>query len=285
MVKAGESHDIRTQTVGWFDQELAMGLSTDISLRLQDSFGQHNGPRATLRLSKMGPQCPCALWNSVHHPELAEALPPWAKIKFAYGHVLEALVLCLARAAGHSVEGEQDEIILDGIVGHRDCVLDGCIVDVKSCSSRMFQKFKDKTIQNDDPFGYLFQLDGYCVGSADDPLVTVKDKAYNLCIDKTLGHLCLYEHTIRETLIRERIRDHKAIVSLNRPPTCTCQTVPYGAAGNIALGMRASYSEFKFECFPQLRTFLYSSGPVYLIKVVRKPDVPEVDRWGKIIYS
>ena len=124
-----------------------------------------------LRLSQMGPRCPKALWYSIHHPELAEKLPTWAKFKYAYGHILEAFAIILAKEAGHDVTGEQDAIEVDGVIGHRDCVIDGCIVDVKSASSRSFQKFKTKTLAQDDPFGYLDQLDAYMAGSLEDPLV------------------------------------------------------------------------------------------------------------------
>src|SRR5258705_12324610 len=103
----------------------------------------------------MGPRCPKALWHSIHTPEKAEALPPWVLIKFSYGHVIEALAIALAKAAGHTVEGEQGHVEFDGIVGHRDCVIDGCVVDVKSSSSRGFIKFKDNSISHDNPFGYL----------------------------------------------------------------------------------------------------------------------------------
>lgn len=215
----------------------------------------------------------------------AEPFPPWALVKFTYGHILEALAIAMAKAAGHEVTGEQDAVSVDGIVGHRDCVIDGCIVDVKSASSRMFQKFKDRTIASNDPFGYLDQLDGYLVGSMDDPLVRVKDKAYLLVIDKTLGHLILYEHTIRETNIRERIRAYKDIVALDRPPSCTCEEVSDGKSGNLKLGVRASYNAFKYCCRPKLRTFLYASGPVYLTRVIRRPDVTEIDKYGRIVYN
>jgi hypothetical protein len=96
----------------------------------------------------------------VHHPELGEELPPQARIKYAYGHIIEHLIIELARAAGHEVVGEQDEITVDGILGHRDCVIDGCIVDVKSAASRSFLKFRDKTIAQDDPFGYWINSTG-----------------------------------------------------------------------------------------------------------------------------
>lgn len=268
----------------WFNDELAESFATDVSRRLQAQLGERrNAP--TLRLSQMGPRCPRALWYSIHHPELGEKLPPYAKIKYSFGHIIEALVITLAKAAGHSVVGEQDELILDGIVGHRDCVIDGCVVDVKSSASRSFQKFKSKAFEQDDAFGYLDQLDGYVVASANDPLVTVKDKGYILAVDKQLGHMVLYEHVIREENIRQRIRDYKTIVSLDRPPKCTCETVPDGKSGNYRLGIKASYSPFKHCCWPYLRTFLYSDGPVYLTKVVRKPDVREVNQYGATVFN
>ena len=238
-----------------------------------------------LSLSQMGPRCPCALWHSVNKPELAEALPPQALFKYNYGHMIEASAIVLAKKAGHTVTGEQGHVVVDGISGHRDCVIDGCIVDVKSTSSYGFQKFKDGSIRVDDSFGYLDQLDGYLVGSLEDPTVTVKDKAYLWGIDKTLGHMVLYEHTIREERIRTRIREYKRIVSLAHAPQCNCQTQPEGKSGNVRLDTKASYNTFKYCCFPNLRTFLYANGPVYLTKVVRKPDVTEVDRYGKIVYN
>jgi hypothetical protein len=269
---------------GWFQGELAREFSDELTKKLETQFQAKDAvPR--LRLSQMGAKCPCHLWHSIHSPMEQEPLPPWARIKYTYGHILEALVIAMAKAAGHEVTGEQDEVSVDGVLGHRDCVIDGCIVDVKSAASRSFLKFKDGSIASEDTFGYLDQLDGYLVGSLGDPLVRVKDRAYLLAIDKTLGHLCLYEHRIREQSIRNRIAEYKRIVGLDQPPPCTCEVVSDGKSGNIKLGTKASYNGFKFCCFPNLRTFIYASGPVYLTKVVRKPDVPEVDRNGKIVYT
>jgi hypothetical protein len=262
---------------GWFTEDLSNSLGSEISLRMQATFGERKDP-PSLRLSKMGEMCPRHLWYSVHHPELAEELPAPAIIKFSYGHTIEALAIALAKAAGHEVTGEQDELVVDGIKGHRDCVLDGCIVDVKSCSSRMFEKFEKKYIANDDPFGYLAQLDGYMVGSTDDPLVRTKDHGYILAIDKTLGKMVLYEHRLRESFIHTRIADYKRVTALQEPPRCACETVPDGKSGNIKLAVRASYSPYKHICFPSLRTFQYASGPVFLTHVARLPDVAEIRR-------
>lgn len=277
--------DIQAQLIqkgGWLSPQIGSSLGQEISLRLQKQF-ENRGP-PTLRLSRMGDQCPCALWHSIHHPEMAEPLPAWAENKYAFGHIIEAWAITLAKASGHSVEGEQDEVSLDDVLGHRDCIIDGCIVDVKSSSSMGFKKFKDRSIAQNDPFGYLYQLDGYLLASRDDPLVLNKETGYLLAIDKQLGHMCLYEHKLRETTIRDRLRDYKRIVGGSVPPDCTCGTIPDGKSGNIRLDTRASYSPFKYCCFPNLRTFLYATGPVYLTKVERKPDVPEVNRYGKIVY-
>lgn len=267
---------------GWYDEH-ANDFGREVAARMGAHFSDERKPR--LRLSQMGPRCPCALWYSIHHPELGEPLPPAAIIKYSYGHILEALAISLAKAAGHEVTGEQDELIVDGITGHRDCVIDGCIVDVKSASSRSFQKFKDGSIQSDDPFGYLDQLDAYLVGSLQDPLVRTKDRAYILAIDKTLGHMVIYEHKIREPHIRQRIQECKDVVGSAGPPRCTCKSIPDGKSGNLRLDVKASYNAYKYCCTPGLRTFIYSDGPRYLTHVARKPDVIEVDRYGKVVYN
>lgn len=277
------------KTRDWVTEALANPLSTEIVEKLKQQFNDER-KKPSLRLSQMGPRCPCALWHSIHHPELAEPLPPWAEFKYMYGHVIEALAITLAKAAGHEVTGEQDAVTVDGILGHRDCIIDGCLVDVKSTSSFGYQKFKDGTLAEGDTFGYLDQLDGYLTGSVDDPLLRVKDKGYLLAIDKTLGHMCLYEHRIRlapdgTPAIKQRIQQFKNIVGRDTAPECTCETVSDGKSGNYKLGTRASYSSYKHCCFPHLRTFLYAGGPVYLTKVVRKPDVIEIDRYGKVVYN
>lgn len=267
---------------GWFTGELATSFSTDISRTLQVSLGDER-PTGKLRMSKLGPQCPRALWYSVHMPHLAEPLQPWTELMFAYGHMVEALGLTLAKASGHEVVGEQDELNLAGITGHRDCVIDGCVVDVKSCGRYGFEKFKTGSIRSDDLFGYLDQLSGYVVASAEDPLVRVKDRGYILAIEKQLGHMVLYEHRVDADRIKRRAREYQEIVGLPSPPRCQCGTETHGEGGNIKLDVRASYNVYKHCCFPGLRKFIYSSGPVWLTHVAKLPNVPEVDTYGNII--
>lgn len=270
------------------DRSMSADFGDAVATRLLAKYGQIEG-KPRLRLSQMGPKCPRALWYSIHHPELAQPLPAGAEFKYDFGHVIEALALSHAKAAGHSVVGEQDELCVDGIYGHRDAVVDGCILDVKSSSTRGMAKFEKGTLWQDDQFGYLDQLDGYLCGSLLDPLVTVKDRAYILAIDKQMGHMVLYEHKFREEHIRSRIRNSKAIVGSEVPPVCTCGTEEEDN-GNIKLDLKASYSPQKFICFPNLRTFIYSKGPVYFTRVVKRPTrkgIPllEVDKNGHPVYN
>lgn len=270
------------KTKGWFSEDTGVAFSEEVASRLASQFNRET-TKPTLRLSQMGDRCPCELWHMINKPHLAEPLPAWAEMKFSFGHTIEGLAIALAKAAGHEVVGEQDEVQLDGVVGHRDCIIDGCLVDVKSAATLSFQKFKDGSIKDNDPFGYLSQLDGYLAASANDPALRVKDRGYLLAIDKQLGHMCLYEHRLREDHIRTRIQSYKTIVSQDTPPRCTCGTVPDGKSGNIRLDTKASYNSFKWCCKPNLRCFLYASGPVYLTKVERLPNVPEINKDGKII--
>lgn len=268
------------QKEGWFNPTRLADFGDALSISLNQTRGV-----PSLRLSKLGEQCPSQLWHSVHSVGMEEPVEPWARIKFTYGYITEALVLEMAKAAGHTVQGEQDELILDGVKGHRDCVIDGCVVDIKSINSLGFQKVKAGLVASDQFLrDYLDQLDGYVVASYEDPVVQVKDKGYILFIDKVLGHLKLYEHTVRETNIRKRIRDYRNIIALDRAPRCTCEEVPDGKSGNYKLGTKPSYNPYKYCCWPHLRKFIYANGPTYLTKVVRLPDVTEVDRLGNIVY-
>jgi len=275
-------------TKGWFTDTLAAEFGRSVGLRLQEQYsGEHKG---SLRMSRLGTQCPCALWYSVHHPEMAQPFEPWAQNKFSFGHIIEVWAITLAKAAGHTVTGEQDAVYLDGVEGHRDCIVDGCLVDVKSTSSRGFLKHKSGLLASDDMFGYLDQLDAYTVASMDDPLLEVKDKAYLWSIHKELGHMHLYEHKVRSENILQRVTEYKAITAKSEAPPCRCGTVTE-SYGNTGLDTRASYNLFKYCCFPKLRCFLYSDGPKYLTQVLVRPRrkdgtlIPEVDKNGNIVYN
>ena len=247
--------------------------------RVGDEAKEHK--KGTLRMSSIGQPCERKLWYSVNQYEDQEVLRPETKLKFLYGDLLEDLLLSLAKAAGHKVEGHQDPMRLAGIKGHRDAVIDGVTVDVKSASSFAFKKFKEHKLEHDDPFGYLTQLSSYVKAAEDDPLVEDKKGGAFLVIDKQHGTLCLDYYDFEETGHLEDVED----LINSRKATCAdgdtvpprgFSTEPDGKSGNMRLCTNCKYCDYKKTCWPELRTFLYSNGPKYLTEVVREPNVKEL---------
>jgi len=251
--------------------EFGAALSKKISTRLSDERG-----RPTLRLSNLGSKCLRQLYYTINEPEKMEPLPPEARMKFLYGDILEELLLFLAKEAGHQVEGEQDALSLDGVLGHRDAIIDGMVVDVKSASSFSFKKFANHLKPDDDAFGYLTQLSSYVKASENDERVIYKGSGAFLAIDKTLGHIVLDIHNFGPVDFSKRIHTVRKAISSPVPPSRGYEPEPEGKSGNQKLGVNCSYCSFKNECYPRLRTFLYSYGPVFLTRVEREPNVPEI---------
>lgn len=245
-------------------KDFGQALGNKIATRLTEERGTPN-----LRLSNLGTVCERQLWYSINLSELAEPLPPQARIKFLFGDILEELLLFLAREAGHDVQDEQKEVSLYGVKGHKDATIDGITVDCKSASSRSFDKFKSGLTPENDSFGYLTQLDAYC--HADDSQLGAF-----LAIDKTLGHLCLDKHERTDKDYSDVVRRKKEVIASSTPPPRGFAPEPDGKSGNMKLGVNCSYCAFKTKCWPGLRTFIYSNGPRYLTRVERVPDVPEV---------
>lgn len=237
-------------------------------------------PKGTLRMSSIGQPCERKLWYSINQPDDGEDLSVSTMVKFIYGDIIEDFILALAVAAGHKVEGRQDTMEIKGIKGHRDAVIDGVTVDVKSASSFSFKKFKEHRLEDEDPFGYLVQLSSYVYAAKDDPLVKDKKGGAFLAIDKQHGHITLDYYDFEETGHLNDTEDlfdyRKAISSKSTPPPRGFPTEPEGKSGNRKLGTNCSYCDFKHLCHPDLRTFLYSRGPVFLTEVVREPNVKEV---------
>lgn len=231
--------------------------------------------RGSLRFSNLG-RPDCQVWYKVNAPELGEKLRPETMMKFMYGDLLEVLVLYLAKEAGHEVSDEQTEVECDGVLGHIDAIIDGVVVDVKSASPFAFKKFADNRVSEDDPFGYIAQLSGYC---------NVLNKSGGfLAINKESGGLCFSPLAEEDRVVNKpEVAIARQREAVNAPvPTRCFSPVPDGKSGNLKLDTMCSYCDAKKDCWKDsndgqgLRTFLYSRGPVYLTNVVREPDVYEV---------
>lgn len=235
-----------------------------------------DGPR-TLRMSSVGKPCARQNWYGIHRSENLEPLRPETRIKFLYGDLIEELLLLLAEASGHRVEGRQDRMEVGGVLGHRDAVIDGTLVDVKSASTYSFKKFANGELAGNDSFGYIGQIQTYLEGSQDDPIVTDKDRCAFLVMDKTLGHLCLDVHDRVQNVDIPALTERK-LKQASDPdniPDRAFKPVPDGASGNEKLSVECSYCNAKDMCWPQIRTFLYANGPKHLVTVKKPPNVPE----------
>ena len=229
-----------------------------------------------IRMSSLG-KPDRQLWYELYKPELREHMPAHARIKFLYGHMLEALLLLLSKTAGHSVTDEQRTLKLDGVTGHQDAVIDGVVVDVKSASQFGFRKFRDNDITPEtDAFGYLHQIAAYSEANNN-------DKVAFFAIDKQSGALALCRpHKSDIPNARERIKHLRvALKDKNKPPPRCYDEEPDGTSGNMKLSVGCSYCAYKNDCWSDandgqgLRKFIYSKGPRWLTKVVTEPNVSE----------
>jgi hypothetical protein len=261
---------------GEINDELVAAFADNLAGIVRDRMTPRKGG-SYLRPSNIGEDCDRKLWYSINRPELGEALSPETKLKFLIGDLHEAILLFLAEAAGHEVSGQQDVVGIDGVSGSRDAVIDGVLTDVKSASSRSFDKFVDGLTPDTDAFGYLKQLNFYLEASKDDPKVRDKDRAAFLASDKTLGKIALDVHKRRGYNFSEIIERKREMLASDRVPSRGYAPVPEGKSGNQKLGVKCSYCPFKHSCWPGLRTFIYSYGPVYLTHVEREPRVFEAN--------
>tara|TARA_R110000823_G_scaffold46965_12_gene120203 strand:- start:10 stop:876 length:867 start_codon:yes stop_codon:yes gene_type:complete len=276
-----DMEDVILGANGW-DQWLGQTMADTISSMAGDRFSKPQEPRGYLSMSGLGTPCNRKLWYKINQTELSIPLKANTLLKFFYGDMIEELALCIAQQAGHTVVGQQDKMEAHGIKGSRDCVINGMTVDVKSASPYSFQKFKNGDLREQDPFGYISQLSSYVYAAKDDPLVTDKTRGAFLVIDKVNGHICLdmYDFTEELKTKEAEITAIKKMVKQKIPPERSFKDVPQSKTSpNMKLGMECSYCEFKKACWPGLKMFAYSHGPMYLTKVKKELRVEESDDW------
>jgi hypothetical protein len=266
---------------------LADGEHIDLDKDTIEQFGEsmkeilykwsHPEPRgdATLRMSNIGRKSR-QLWFDMKSEGTPERMPPSLFIKFLYGHLLEEIVIFLIKLSGHTVTDEQKEIKVSGIKGHMDCVIDGEVVDIKTASGYAFKKFKDGTLAENDMFGYMAQLAGYEEAQG-------TNKGGFLALNKESGELALYRpDEFDKPNIKSKIKNIKAAIKLDNPPSLCYNPIPDGKSGNMQLARECVYCRHKFECHKDsnegkgLRVFKYSNGLRYLTQTPKPPKVIEV---------
>lgn len=255
------------------DEDNLEEFAGNLKQLLRQRLAKYVPPTNPLRFSSLG-KPDRQIWFDAHPEEGGkEKLIPKTYLKFLYGDIIEQMLLFLTKEAGHSVEYEQGEVEVDGVKGHIDAIIDGVVVDVKSASPFGYKKFENNSITEDDPFGYVQQLAGYST------VLTPGQPAAWLANDKVAGDICISKlsaTTIKHYPPSERISHLKEVIASETPPPLCYEPVPDGKSGNLKLGTGCSYCSHKFRCHPGLRTFIYSTGPRYLTKVIKTPEVYEV---------
>lgn len=205
-----------------------------------------------------------------------EPLTPETKFKFLYGDLIEELFLFLAVEAGHDVIDLQKRVEVDGISGKIDAIIDGVLSDVKSCSTRSFEKFQTGKLLEDDPFGYVAQLSGYAQA------LKVERAAF-IPIDKVLGKIITFELSpeVRSKYdVSNRIKIVREAIKSPTPPSKCYEPKPISAkdkSGNLVLGTGCNYCGHKIECWKDsndghgLQLRHYASGPRWFTKIVKEP--------------
>ena len=233
-------------------------------------------PRANknLRLSVIG-RPDRQLWYDINEPN-EKPLSSSLRIKFLYGYLLEELLILFSSVAGHKVTHQQKEVTVEGIKGHQDCMIDNFLIDCKSASWRAFQKFKNNTLSEDDPFGYIAQMSAYAEANG------VEEGGF-LVIDKQSGEICLSKVNSLEMInAKKRITHLKKIIKHKTAPSKCFDDLPEGKSGNRKLDVRCIFCSHKSKCWSDandgkgLRIFQYERGKKYLTQVKREPNVTEI---------
>ncbi len=247
--------------------------------------------------SELGKLCDRQLWYKMHTPEQAEMIGGSAKFKFTYGHMLEEMALAYCRASGMSVSHEQFSIVEQlpngwTVRGRIDAVIEGRIVDVKSCSSFAFKGYKDSQYldNSNDSWGYVEQLGFYeknkeQLGTLPAPKLMLDTPFHAhiypefLFIDKQNGSM-VSRASVSDNITaiwKSTERWAEEMENTRGAPERFYQAEPEGLSGNMKIPTPCSYCDFKKTCWPGLKAYLSSKGPLYLSEVKKTPKIPEIE--------
>lgn len=262
--------------------------SIAIATHFSDKLNAGSRPREHGKLwaSDIGKPCVRQLYYEFTEPAAKEPLTTSAKIKFLYGNVIEEMIIALVRATGkYTISREQERYehtteVGWVVSGRADLMIDNIMVDVKSTSTFSYKDYTTNgvTLIND-KWGYKEQVNFYAACEEIQQGKELDDRGI-LFVDKQLGHVS-YVPVAKDKLILPRADLltkylDKILYDNTVPPRITMAEEAADPRGNVKLGTICSYCPFKKKCWPELRTFIYSRGPVYLTQIKNTPNVPEV---------
>jgi hypothetical protein len=249
-------------------------LATGIKKAISSWSQPQNRNGFSIRMSNIGKPARQLFYNKKYPSSSTPDAP--TLIKFLYGHILEEVLIFLVKLSGNDVTDQQKEVVVNGVKGHMDCKINGEVVDVKTASNFAFRKFKNGTLREDDPFGYMSQLAGYehAEGTSHGGF---------LVINKESGELALYQpEELDKPNIETLINKIFNIFTSDTPPDKCYSPIPAGTKGNMKLPIGCVYCPHKIECHSDtndgkgLRLFQYAKGIEYLTQVTQSPRVEEI---------
>lgn len=253
-------------------------FATDAKDAIRKSLKQGAKTGTHLRMSNIGTP-PRKLWYTLKGYKQAPPAPHQL-IQFMYGHIIEAFILTLVKAAGHSVTNQQKHVNLAGVDGHTDADIDDVLMDVKGMSPFGFNKFASGKVLKDDAFGYIPQISGYSQALG-------RDLAGFLVFDKEKGKLTTFmldEYDMVDA--KAKIEAARESLKSDIPPSRCFSDEPKGESGNRVLARGCEWCPFRVKCWEDvndgkgLRAFKFKVGDEEQIQhftvVKRTPRVEEL---------
>lgn len=265
-------------------KELSNILATMCLNRFKERREQQDSePKFKLRMSNYG-LGNRRLWFENKYPT-KDKYQDSDLLKFLIGDICEAVLLFIAAKTGHKVEHFQKTVVLEGMEGHLDAVIDDVLMDVKSASKYSFnKKFLNAGILGDnDDFAYIPQIKCY-EAALEEEGIKVKETAF-LAQNKETGELC--QLTIPKAIqydAKKKIADVRECLEKPTPPEEKCYPDQEdGEYGNRILSSNCGFCRFKKMCWKDsnygygLRAFKYSNGTKYFTQVNKLPKVEEIE--------
>lgn len=255
------------------EEDLGKALAKIVVSRIREG----GAPRPfTLRMSNLGKPMRQLWYASKGYPRPEFSAQTMAR--FLIGDLLETVMIFLARQAGHTVDAEQEEVECEGILGHKDCHIDGVLVDVKTASKYGFSKFADGTLAANDGFGYIGQMSAYKACS------NVEETAFWAIRKDDLAQALYFPpKDLMKVDLPKKIRSTKKSLARETPPERCYEPIPSKTGGNMQLHKLCEFCDYRKFCWKDdegkklYRTFQYANGKVHLTEVNTVPRVPEIE--------
>lgn len=265
---------------------------------LRDNFVEKKTAERTfsLRMSNIGRPLRQLLLDKAASAKGLSSKPSkeW-KLRSTVGHVYEAFMLTLLKAAEVGLEEQDKQVSLDvsktTIQGTLDIIINKKVYDIKTASQYAYEhKFVSTTaLSSNDTFGYFAQGFGYAEADK-------KDFGGWIVINKNTGDFKVLEipessHEELKAKYLDEITYKVKHIEANMPmPPCkgvVQETFKKKPTGNRILNKECEYCEYKFMCHPSLqglpevfstakeRRMKFYVGPVTYPKKVFAPRIPK----------